>query len=214
MARRSQRPELSDEDGDDLPDGPLGEGMDGSPQVNQRETPEVQPAKTDPQSEGVRSAALKRRRTGDETPMEGIKVQWKPSMAPPAVSRTEFWLGVTDESPLQNIVLGCGILFPRYSREIPIDKDGNVVKGKETKGIRVRLTAEAVKSIEEYAAREVLRRVGVNTVQLDTKDSRYERNANDLPVGCYIFAKRVTGHMPVDWNLTDPSPIIEVDIAA
>lgn len=209
MAKRSsyKPPDSLDDDGDDLGDEPIGtatgvsDPMATDPQVkDQRETPEI-PA---PRRAGVAKPGSK---------LRAIKVPWKREMAPPPVERVEMWLGVTDESPLQNIVLG-GLLFPRYSREIPLDKNGDVVKGKETRGIRVRITKESAKAIEEDCVRHVVRRVGVNAVTLDTKDHRYERQANDLPIGCFLYAVEIHQRMPVDWHVTTPAPIIEIDTEA
>ena len=195
-------PAGEDDDLDDLDDGderPPRGGRDGEPE-------ELGPPPQVPEEPAPRTSA-------DARLPDAVEVEFTPEMEPPAPVTRRYWLGTTSDSPLQNIVL-CGVSFPRYSQEIPLNKDGEVDKAKPVvRGMRVQLTDDQVEAIKAAAVRVRVRRSGSSASLVSSGSDKYRRRpGNDLPVGRYLFMLPIKSTMPVDWDRRTPPPMIRVPV--
>lgn len=116
----------------------------------------------------------------------------------------EYWMGVIENCPIQNITAG-GRTFQK--RLGPIEGDDTpVFRG--PRGARVMLSDKEVKAIVEGVERRVLRPFGKSAKILIIGATNYRPDPRDEPIGRYLYLHRITEGLPFNFMEADPEPMV------
>ena len=214
---------------DDGPDPPLDE------ESEQLEEEPEEPQEAAEEAEQPADPPVRRRRRGGREPgrelpaapevpaprdvptsprgrVEAIKLKWDRTKEAPRAKTREYWLGMTKKSPFASLVVA-GLWVPRMSKEIHLDKDGEVAPNStHVLGIRVRLTDDMMTEFKAEVLNQRARRIGnVCTVINADNPIWHPLPGTDVPVGAYIYCVEVKDVMPTNWLNREPPPMVDVN---
>jgi len=142
-----------------------------------------------------------------------VKVPEDALAPPPATEKHTYWCGTTPDSPIQNITAG-GVCFPRWTGRMDMGKDGQL-ESEPARGALYQLDADQVELVVDRVADAFIRGEGPMAVKMSktmpygSKVKAYVPQANDVPLGCFIYMVRMEPTMPVDWRMAEPETMVE-----
>ena len=143
----------------------------------------------------------------EDRPDGSLSMSVPASLIEGPVSRTTYWVGVLEECPLQNIVVG-GVCFPKYSGNFAVTERGDR-QGVSHNGIEIKLSEDEVAAVIQSVGRRVVRKMGKRGGMLVSTDARgYRHNPKtDTPLGMHVYM-RPAGETTFEERKGFPSPLI------
>lgn len=117
-----------------------------------------------------------------------------------------FLVGVTDDCPFQNVT--CGITFPKFLGAYTGLNDKKEPLLPDTRGAIVHLTDEEFEMVKRKVSNTVVRSAGKIAILKVKSSKRYRPMPGDLPVGQYLYMRRIGEGMRYDFNGEQPEPMV------
>lgn len=202
-----EEPEEKPDDALESPDAPE---LHADPPARRRRRGGREPGRDLPAAPEV--PAPRAVRTAPGVHADAIKLKWDRAKEAPRAKTREYWLGQTKKSPFSSLVVA-GIWVPRMSKEIHLDKDGEVAPNStHVLGIRVRLTDDMLTEFKAEVLNQRARRIGNVCTVINADNPIWNPlPGTDVPVGAYIYCVEVKDVMPTNWLQREPPPMVDVN---
>jgi len=138
-----------------------------------------------------------------EPKTQALTIDPKKAKVPKAEPKETYYMGTTDDSPIQNVVMG-GKTFPSYHEEIKVEEAGGVTRIRK-KGHFAPLTERQVNAVLTEVSRHVVDKH--NRIQKVDHES-YRWDEKHKPLGQYLFMIKLGDSLPIDWRENDPPTLI------
>lgn len=140
--------------------------------------------------------------------IDPIELDIEVAAPPPIEDRDAYWCGALDDCPA-SVALG-GFEFPIWSGRVvtPPDAKSRAQHFDRTdRGVVHRMTEADVKKVLENAANRVVR--GRDILSKSGSHRRpYRAQPDDIPLGCFVYMAKVTGHVDRMGDVRLPPPMV------
>ena len=139
---------------------------------------------------------------------EPVKIRVESLILPAELEKTKYWIGTTDDSPLQNAVVG-GISFPAFTGTLSHDKRLLPIRP-NTKGAVVELSDQEVAHIVKRLEVLCIRRIGSASAYLVSRTQRnFTPRVGDVPLAKFVFMIKLGDTPPsYDWRKNVPENML------
>lgn len=152
-------------------------------------------------------AAAKKDQKEPEVPsgLQPVRIDGSEASIPLPSPRHPYWLGTTDDSPLQTVTAG-GVEFPRALGKLT-DERGDPLTNLQ-RGRIAKLTDDEVALVRQRIAERVVRISGQRRMVLSVRGQRdypFQPEAGDIPLGRFVYLIRLGDNLPHDWRERPPT---------